>query len=544
MDNTAVNPEQGEPAVRRRGDKHRQAIMGAVRELLQEKPFAELSVSTISLRAGVARSGFYFYFDSKYSVLAQIMAEAAEELEELTQYFAPRQPGESPEQFAKRMVGSAAAVYAHNDPVMAACNVARHTDIEIREILDRQFEVVLDQIVGIVEAEMKAATAHPISDDVPTLVRTLAGATALVLTGDPILAGRDHSLDRRVRVLEQLWLHALWGAAALGTPRHRGTPRIVTTMAQTGRFFEGKRCFVTGAASGIGRATALRLAAQGAELYLTDRDSAGLALTVADARALGAQVPEHRVLDVSDYDEVAAFAADIHANHPSMDVVMNIAGISAWGTVDQLTHEHWSKIVAINLMGPIHVIETFLPPMVAAGRGGQLVNVSSAAGLVALPWHAAYSASKYGLRGLSEVLRFDLARHRIGVSVVVPGAVKTPLVHTVEIAGVDREDAQGQPLGRPLQRARRVTGAGGRKDPGGGRQEQVPDLHVARHPGPVRVQAAGVVALQRGDAPGQRVLHARASARPGATRAPVAPRVAGPAGPTRTGPGSAGPPRL
>ena len=78
--------------------------------------------------------------------------------------------------------------------------------------------------------------------------------------------------------------------------------------------------------------------------------------------------------------------------------------------------------------------------MVAAGRGGHLVNVSSAAGLVALPWHAAYSASKYGLRGLSEVLRFDLARHRIGVSVVVPGAVKTPLVNTVEIAGVDRED--------------------------------------------------------------------------------------------------------
>ena len=123
-----------------------------------------------------------------------------------------------------------------------------------------------------------------------------------------------------------------------------------------------------------------------------------------------------------------------------MDVVLNIAGVSAWGTVDRLTHEQWSKMIAINLMGPIHVIETFVPPMVAAGRGGHLVNVSSAAGLVALPWHAAYSASKYGLRGLSEVLRFDLARHRIGVSVVVPGAVNTPLVNTVEIAGVDRED--------------------------------------------------------------------------------------------------------
>jgi len=213
-------------------------------------------------------------------------------------------------------------------------------------------------------------------------------------------------------------------------------------MTRVAHYYRGKRCFITGAASGIGRATALRLAEAGAELYLTDRNADGLAETVADARALGAQVPEHRVIDIADYDDVAAFAADIHARHEPMDVVMNIAGVSAWGTVDRLTHQQWRKMVDINLMGPIHVIETFLPPMVAAGRGGHLVNVSSAAGLVALPWHAAYSASKYGLRGVSEVLRFDLARHRIGVSVVVPGAVKTGLVNTVEIAGVDREDPQ------------------------------------------------------------------------------------------------------
>ncbi|KAA0081058.1 SDR family oxidoreductase [Mycolicibacterium sp. P9-64] len=206
--------------------------------------------------------------------------------------------------------------------------------------------------------------------------------------------------------------------------------------------FAGKRCFLTGAASGIGRATALKLAAEGAELFLTDRNAEGLAETVADARALGATVSAHRALDVSNYDEVAAFAADIHGTHQAMDIVMNIAGVSAWGTVSHLTHEHWESMVSINLMGPIHVIETFVPPMVAAGRGGHLVNVSSAAGLVALPWHAAYSASKYGLRGLSEVLRFDLARHGIGVSVVVPGAVKTPLVQTVEIVGVDREHPQ------------------------------------------------------------------------------------------------------
>jgi len=206
--------------------------------------------------------------------------------------------------------------------------------------------------------------------------------------------------------------------------------------------FAGKRAFVTGAASGIGRATALRLAGLGVELYLTDRNADGLAQTVNDARALGAQVPEHRALDIANYDEVTTFAEHIHAHHPSMDLVMNIAGVSAWGTVDRLSHEQWDKMISINLMGPIHVIENFLPPMVAARNGGHLVNVSSAAGLIGLPWHAAYSASKFGLRGLSEVLRFDLARYRIGVSVVVPGAVRTPLVESVEIAGVDRDDPQ------------------------------------------------------------------------------------------------------
>ena len=204
--------------------------------------------------------------------------------------------------------------------------------------------------------------------------------------------------------------------------------------------FTGKRVLITGAASGIGRAVALRLAADGAQLYLTDINADGLTETVSMATDLGASVTEHRALDITDYDAVSAFGADIHSRHPAMDVVMNIAGISAWGTVDNLTHQHWRSMVDVNLMGPIHVIETFIPPMVAARRGGRLVNVSSAAGIVALPWHAAYSASKYGLRGVSEVLRFDLARHRIGVSVVVPGAVDTPLVQTVQIAGIDRDD--------------------------------------------------------------------------------------------------------
>src|SRR6201996_3627758 len=114
---TAMTAESAPQEIRRsRGDRQRDAIVAAVRELLHERSFADLSVSTISERAGVARSGFYFYFDSKYAVLAVILADATHELEELTEYFAPRGADESPAAFAKRMVGSAAAVYAHNDP--------------------------------------------------------------------------------------------------------------------------------------------------------------------------------------------------------------------------------------------------------------------------------------------------------------------------------------------------------------------------------------------------------------------------------------------
>ncbi|WP_016883488.1 MULTISPECIES: SDR family oxidoreductase [unclassified Rhodococcus (in: high G+C Gram-positive bacteria)] len=207
---------------------------------------------------------------------------------------------------------------------------------------------------------------------------------------------------------------------------------------------DGKNCLITGAGSGIGQATALAAAAEGAELFLTDINEVGLAQTVEQVGSRGGTVSFSRALDVSDYDAVAAFAADVHDQFGSLDVVMNVAGISAWGTVENLEHRHWKSMVDVNLMGPIHIIESFLPPMVRAGRGGHLVNVSSAAGLLALPWHAAYSASKFGLRGVSEVLRFDLKRHGIGVSLVVPGAVKTPLVGTVEIAGVDRDDPRIQ----------------------------------------------------------------------------------------------------
>jgi NAD(P)-dependent dehydrogenase (short-subunit alcohol dehydrogenase family) len=199
-----------------------------------------------------------------------------------------------------------------------------------------------------------------------------------------------------------------------------------------------KLVLITGAASGIGRATAAAAARKGARVLITDINDAPLQEAAESIRAGGGRVEYATALDVSDHAAVAAMADEIHSAHGSVDVIMNVAGIAIWGTVETLAHEQWRRVVDVNLMGPIHVIESFVPPMIAAGRGGHLVNVSSAAGLFGLPWHAPYSAAKFGLRGVSEVLRFDLRRHGINVSLVCPGAVDTGLVNTLEIAGIDR----------------------------------------------------------------------------------------------------------
>jgi len=203
------------------------------------------------------------------------------------------------------------------------------------------------------------------------------------------------------------------------------------------RRLDGLNVFITGAASGIGRATAEAVAAGGGRLFLTDVQAEPLAAAAASIRERGGEVVHAEPVDLTDHDGVRRLARRVTEDHGAMDVVMNIAGISAWGTVQSLSHETWRRQVEVNLMGPIHVIEELVPPMVERGRGGHLVNVSSAAGIIGMPWHAAYSASKFGLRGVSEVLRFDLARHGIGVSLVCPGAVHTPLTDTVQIAGVD-----------------------------------------------------------------------------------------------------------
>lgn len=203
---------------------------------------------------------------------------------------------------------------------------------------------------------------------------------------------------------------------------------------------DGTTAVITGAGSGIGRATALLASERGARLVLTDVSADTLAETVRLITEAGGTVAHHEALDVRDVTAVDAFADRTHEVTGPVDVVMNIAGISTWGRIQDLDIEHWRRTIDIDLMGPIHVLAAFVPPMIEARRGGHVVNVSSAAGLFGLPIHAPYSAAKFGLRGVSEVLRFDLEPYRIGVTLVCPGAVKTPLIGTVDIVGVDRDD--------------------------------------------------------------------------------------------------------
>lgn len=213
-----------------------------------------------------------------------------------------------------------------------------------------------------------------------------------------------------------------------------------------------KKCFITGAASGIGRACAIKAATQGARLFLTDINEQALANTAKEITERGGHVEYFHAVNIADEQAVKAMAEEIQAEFGSMDVLMNIAGISTWGRIQDLNMQHWRDCIEVNLLGPIMVMQYFVPAMIAAKQGGHIVNVSSAAGLMGLPLHAPYSTSKFGLRGVSEVLRFDLRRYGINLSLVCPGGVDTGLVNTINIVGVDKNNPKLEKFTKLFQR--------------------------------------------------------------------------------------------
>ncbi len=189
-----------------------------------------------------------------------------------------------------------------------------------------------------------------------------------------------------------------------------------------------KRAVVTGAASGLGRAFVLELAQKSARARIVacDIDLAGLEETAALARARGAEVVPVRC-DVASEDAVAALAQAADEALGEIDLVVNNAGVATGGEVGETPLEDWRWIVSINLMGVVHGCHFFAPRLRKQGHGA-ILNVASAAGLIATPGMAAYNATKFGVVGLSEALYLELKDVGVGVTVLCPTFFPTNIV--------------------------------------------------------------------------------------------------------------------
>jgi 2-hydroxycyclohexanecarboxyl-CoA dehydrogenase len=193
---------------------------------------------------------------------------------------------------------------------------------------------------------------------------------------------------------------------------------------------KGKTAVVTGAASGIGRATAHKLAQAGAHVLLGDiAEEAGRA-AAEEIRAEGGQADFLR-LDVTELDSIASFRTEAYARSAHVDIVANVAG---WGRIQPFLEnspEFWRKVVDLNLMGPIAVTHAFLGGMIERGQGGKVVTVASDAGRVGSLGETVYSGAKGGAIAFSKSLAREVARHRINVNCVCPGPTATPLLAAV-----------------------------------------------------------------------------------------------------------------
>jgi short-subunit dehydrogenase len=185
---------------------------------------------------------------------------------------------------------------------------------------------------------------------------------------------------------------------------------------------------VTGAASGIGRALALELAARGCDLALADRDEAGLQAVAAEiAKGHPRKVSVHRV-DVAEPDEIAAFAQAAVAAHPGLNIVINNAGVALLGQFGEIDQAQMDWLMNINFWGVVHSTRAFLPHLQRQPEA-HIVNLSSIFGIIAPPGQTAYAAAKFAVRGFSESLRHELqmANSPVKLSVVHPGGVATSI---------------------------------------------------------------------------------------------------------------------
>jgi len=212
----------------------------------------------------------------------------------------------------------------------------------------------------------------------------------------------------------------------------------------------GASAAITGAASGIGRALAVELAARGADLALADRDEAGLQQVAAEiAKAFPRKVSLHRV-DIGEPAQIAAFAREAIAAHPSLNIVVNNAGVALLGQFHEIDQAQMDWLFNINFWGAVHATRAFLPHL-SNQPSAHIVNVSSIFGIVAPPGQTAYAAAKFALRGFSESLRHELqiAKSPVRLSVVHPGGIKTNIVRNSRAGvGVTDNERRAQSIER------------------------------------------------------------------------------------------------
>src|ERR1700675_1605643 len=183
---------------------------------------------------------------------------------------------------------------------------------------------------------------------------------------------------------------------------------------------------VTGAASCIGRALALELAARGCDLALADRDEAGLQAAAAELGRAGAQKVTVLRVDVGDPPQIPDFARAAIAAHPGLNIVVNNAGVALLGQFNEVDQAQMDWVMNINFWGVVRTTRAFLPHL-ARQREAHIVNLSSIFGIIAPPGQSAYAAAKFAVRGFSESLRHELAMAKspVKLSVVHPGGVAT-----------------------------------------------------------------------------------------------------------------------
>ena len=203
---------------------------------------------------------------------------------------------------------------------------------------------------------------------------------------------------------------------------------------------EGRVAFVTGAARGQGRAYAVRLAREGADVVVSDvcaavSDSvpyppaspADLAETVRLVEAEGRKALS-RVVDIRDDAAVRGLVADAVEQFGRLDVLVANAGVLSWGRLWELSDEQWNAVIDTNLTGTWRTLRAVIPAMIEAGNGGSIIIVSSSAGIKATPGNGHYAASKHGLTSMTNTLAIELGEYSIRVNSIHPYSIETPMI--------------------------------------------------------------------------------------------------------------------